>query len=169
MADENPVNSEDIIEDPEDTEQTSDEPEPFRDALFAAYQELEMLKQQEREIAVRKAQIQQTINALYPLVFPFDDEDVRALSLPNAIRLVLRSCGRPINMHDIHSRLTDWGYDLTKFDDPMTNIRTAMNRLVESEEMVWVDEGKKKAMPGPDLKPVPQMTPPDSLPAKVEK
>ncbi len=141
---------------------------PYETALNAAYEELEKLKAQELEIALRKAKLRETMEALLPLVFP-DTVDVNSLSLPNAMRLILRSSGRALNAADFLTKLTDIGFDVKKFDSPLANIHTAMTRMVESDEMVWVEiNGKKKAIPGPELKPMPQEVPQATLKAFVE-
>lgn len=154
-------------------DETNDPVNPFREALFAAWLEMEELKRQEKHVAIRKAQIQQTINALYPLVYPDSEQlpDVNALSLPNAIRLVIHaSSGRPMSAADVRAKLSELGYDLDKFDNALTNIHTAMSRLVDTDEMVWVKEdGKKKALAGPELKPVPEPAPDlDAINAAIE-
>jgi hypothetical protein len=132
---------------------------PYETALNAAYEELQKLKEQELEIAIRKAKLRETMNALFPLVFP-DKVEINSLSLPNAMRLIFQSAGRPLNAADFLTKLQDIGFDVGKFDNPLANIHTAMARMVESDEMVWVEvEGKKKGIPGPELKPVPQELP----------
>jgi hypothetical protein len=131
----------------------------YEDALKAANAELESLQKWEREIIVRKAQIQQTINALCALVYP-DALDVNALSLPDAMRLVIRSAGRGLNANDFKTKLEDIGFDTSKYENPLANIMTAMNRMVENDEMIWMQtDGKKTAGPGPELKQVPQEVP----------
>jgi hypothetical protein len=140
----------------------------YSEALFAAWAELDSLRVQERDIAIRKAQLQQTVNALYPLVFD-NQVDINALSLPDAMRLVLRSTGRPLSGNDFKTKLEDMGFELSKFANPLANIMTAMNRMVEAEEMIWFEQdGKpKKAIPGPELKSVPELDAPDGPPAQA--
>jgi hypothetical protein len=58
--------------------------------------------------------------------------------------------------------LVDLGFDLSKFDNPLANIHTTMNRMVESEEMEWADTEEKKVLPGPELKSIPPPPPPAS-------
>jgi len=128
----------------------------FSDALFAAWRELNELKEQERKIAFRKAQLQATLNALSPLVFEQTVTDINTLSLPDAMRLIMRSANRPLSSHDMRTKLDDLGFDLTKFENPMANILTAMKRMVESEEFIWTEDGSKKVLPGPELKPAPE-------------
>jgi hypothetical protein len=138
----------------------------YESALFAAYEELAELKTKELEIAVRRSQLRQTVDALFPLVFP-QEIDIKTLSLPAALRLILKSAGRPLSASDFKTKLEDMGFDTDKYDNPLANIHTAMSRMVESEEMAWVNlDGKKKAIPGPDLKP-PQFEAPESLPASL--
>lgn len=133
----------------------------YSKALFAAYRELSELTEQERAIAVRKAQLQESINALGPLVFP-QSVDIKTMRLPDAMRIALRSAGRPLNAHDFASRLTDLGFDLTTYSDPKASILTAMNRMVDGGEMVWVEGEKKKTVEATsDLKTVSSV--PDTL------
>jgi len=81
------------------------------------------------------------------------------------MRLVLRSTGRGLNAHGFRTKLEDMGYDLSKFSNPLVNILTAMNRMVEAEEMHWVEgEDKKTVVRGPELKPVPEAEAPPALP-----
>lgn len=128
----------------------------FDAALDAAIAELAELEEQERNIASRKANLRLTVNALWPVVFKQPLNDINALSLPDAMRLILRSAGRPLNANDYRTKLTDLGFDLSKFDNPLANIHTAMKRMVDSEEFQWVEEGSKQVVPGPELKPVPE-------------
>ena len=131
---------------------------PYEVALKAALSDMEQLKIQERQLAIQKAKIQETINALSPLVFA-DTVDVNSLSLPNAMRLVIRGAGRPLSATDFKTKLQDIGFDISKYENPLANIHTAMTRMCESDEMQWVQmEGKKKAIPGPELKSIPQDT-----------
>jgi hypothetical protein len=130
----------------------------FSDALDAAVAELAELEEQERNIISRKADLRQTVNALWPVVFKQQLTDINTLSLPDAMRLVMRSAGRPLNANDYRTKLTDLGFDLSKFDNPMVNIQTAMKRMVDSEEMYWVEGETKRVLPGEKLKPVPEPT-----------
>jgi|SRR5579863_6422839 len=128
----------------------------YSDALFAAYDELTKLAEQERTIAIRKAQLRQTVNALYPLVFE-NAMDINSLSLPDAMRLVLRSAGRPLNAHDFKTKLEDMGFNLEDYSDPKANILTAMNRMVDADEMTWVAGASKKTVEaGRELKTIPE-------------
>lgn len=133
-------------------DKTEDEA-PYRDALFRAWKELDTLKQQERDIAIRKAQLSKTCSALFPLVFP-EVIDVNSLSLPNAIRLLISSADRPLSAADIQTKLQDLGFDLKKYDNPLANIHTAMTRMADSEELVQIDGDKKRVVAGPELKTV---------------
>jgi hypothetical protein len=129
----------------------------YRDALLKAWAELEGLKQEERRIILRKAQLTKTCSALFPLVFS-DPPDVNALSLPNAIRLVISSADRPLSANDMLTKLEDVGFDMKKFDNPLANILTAMKRMADSEELVLVDGDKKRVVAGPQLKAAPDVS-----------
>jgi hypothetical protein len=137
----------------------------YTDALMAAYDELSTLAEQERTIAIRKAQLKQTVDALYPLVFE-DAIDINSLSLPDALRLVYRSTGRPLSTNDFKTKLDDMGFNLSEYSDPKANILTAMNRMVDSGEFVWVQGAQKRTVAATsELKPVPEAPalPPNSL------
>ncbi len=73
--------------------------------------------------------------------------------------MVIGGADRPITAIEMRGKLTDLGFDLSKYDNPLANIHTAMNRMVEAEEMQWVDVDEKKAVPGPQLKQVPPPLP----------
>jgi hypothetical protein len=133
----------------------------YRDALLSAWSELRELTDQERKIAIRKAQLQETANALFPLVFDMPLVEINTMSLPDAMRIAIRSAGRALSAYDMKTKLTDLGYDLAKFENPLANIQTAMNRLVENDEFIWVekDAKPKQVLPGPELKSVPDANP----------
>ena len=144
---------------------TKDNIAVYRDALDRAYDEWRGLQEQEKQITIRKAQLKRTFQALCPLAFPEDQIawDVNVLSLANAIRLVIQSSDRPITAIEMRGRLTDLGVDLSKYENPMASIHTAVNRMVDSEEMDYIQEDdKKKFTAGPELKPVPPPGPPPS-------
>jgi hypothetical protein len=128
---------------------------PFAAALRGAYQELLNVKEQELTLTIRKAQLTKTVNALFPLVFP-QTPDINAMSLPNAIRLIMSGTERPLSAHDMKTKLEDLGFDLAKFDNPLANVHTAMKRMLESDELVYVDENKKRVTAGPELNPPPE-------------
>ena len=144
----------------------TDSSDTYTSALFAAWEELAKLSEEERGIAVRKAQLRQTANALYPLVFP-DAVDIESLSLPDAMRLVLRSSGRGLSANDFKTKLEDIGFNLEQYSDPMANILTAMRRMVDAEEMQWVPNAPRRTVEAtPELKPVPEA--PASPPAELD-
>jgi hypothetical protein len=126
-------------------------------AYLEAWKELNKLVEDEKQIAVRKAQLRDTMKALAPLVSPEGfPVDIAAMSLANAIRLVIRSAGRPVNALEIRSRLNDLGYNLGQHENPMASIHTALRRMEENDEVKpseWDGEDKKKKFePGPELK-----------------
>jgi hypothetical protein len=133
--------------------------EKYADAVLAVWQELKELTEQERDIAIRKAQLRKSFNALFPLAFPGEKLDVNTLTLPDAIRLLMASTGRPLSALDIQTKLEDIGYDVSKFDQPLANIQTAMKRMLDSEELTRFTDDNKKVVPGPELKAPPDVTP----------
>jgi hypothetical protein len=136
-----------------DNEMVSLPEDIYRNALQTAVDQWVDLQVQERRITIQKNQLRQTFLALFPLAYPNSElPDVSSMSLANAIRMVIGGADRPMTAIEMRGKLTDLGFDLTKYDNPLANIHTAMNRMVESDEMQWVDIDEKKAMPGPELK-----------------
>jgi hypothetical protein len=127
-------------------------------AFLQAYQELESLKKQEKEIAVRKAQLHESIKALARLVSD-TPVDINSLTLADAIRLVVRSSQRPLGVPDVRTKLVDLGYDIDKYENVLASIHTAMERMVDTHELVHIQEESKKKRfeAGPELKPVPEV------------
>jgi hypothetical protein len=126
----------------------------YRVALKKAQSDLDNLAIKEKEIAVRKAQLKETIDALNALCS--DLPDINDLSLSDAIRLMIRGSHGGISRVGIRDRLQEMGYDLNNFKNPMASIHTACDRMLESGEFVKVDSDEKKIEPGPELKPIPQ-------------
>lgn len=132
----------------------------FQSAFVEAYDELEKLKIQEREIFVRKAQLQKTLMALYPLIFPESEPDVNSLTLANAIRLVFSSANRALSALEVRTKLDDIGFDLSGYENPGASIHTALSRMLESQELSHApktERGKKTFAATPELKPVPEV------------
>jgi hypothetical protein len=131
--------------------------EPYLDALVNAWQELDEIKVKEREMAYRKAKLNESVTALKPLVFKHT-WDINTLGLSDAIRFVFSNTKRPLSALDIRAKLEDLGYSLDGFDNPLANIHTAIKRMNETNELSPVDsDGKKKVFEsGPELKPIPE-------------
>lgn len=130
---------------------------PYKKALAKAMTEWTSLTKQERKIAVRKAQLKESIRALSALCS--EPPDINALSLSDAIRLMIRSTRGGLSRTGIRDKLEEMGYDLKKFKNAMASIHTAVDRMVESEEFVPVSSDEKKVEAGPELKPVPEPLP----------
>jgi hypothetical protein len=143
-----------VVDPPSDPE-TSD---PYRDALFKAWNELSDLQEEEKRLIIRKARLKQTSDALWPLAFPDDDyPDINSMTLADAIRLMVQCYCTPersISIKEIRAKLQDIGYDLAKYKNPLASIHTAANRMVESDEINWVDDEGNKLKAGPEMKPV---------------
>lgn len=138
--------------------ETDKTPNPYEDALWKAYNELNDIKKQEHELTVRKLRLNQTVNALFPIVYPLDQTaDINSYSLANAIRLVIKSTDRGISAKEVRGKLQDLGFDFSKYSNPLASIWTASKRMIEAEELVLNDdEDEKKLIAGPELKPVPE-------------
>jgi hypothetical protein len=137
---------------------TQDDSEnPYLIAITCAWEELSQLQEQERQLTLKKARLKGSIDALFPLAFPHFQPslDLRTMSLANAIRLVVKSSNdRAITVKEIRGRLFDIGFDLSRYENPLASIHTASRRMVESEELVWVDDDGKKLQAGPEMKPI---------------
>jgi hypothetical protein len=130
---------------------------PYKKALAKAISEWNKLASEERKIAVRKAQLKETISALRTLCS--EPPDINSLSLSDAIRLMIRSTRDGLSRVGIRDKLTEMGYDLRKFKNPMASIHTAVDRMVESEEFVPTPSDEKKVEAGPELKSIPELPP----------
>jgi hypothetical protein len=134
-------------------------PNPYQDALWKAYEEIQDIKRQEADLAIRKNKLRKTVDALYPIVYPSTAEDINSLSLADAIRMIVKNCDKPVAAKEVRNRLFDLGYDLSKYSNPLASIWTAAKRMIDSEELALTDdEDEKKLSPGPELKPIPEST-----------
>jgi hypothetical protein len=129
---------------------------PYKSAIFRAWQELTEAKEEEKKLLVRKARLKASVDALWPLAFPDSTyPDITSLTLADAIRLMVQSCNeRPITIKEIRGKLQDLGFDLSKYKNPLASIHTAATRMVDSEELSWVDDDGNKLTAGPEMKPV---------------
>ena len=78
--------------------------EPYIDAFVRAFHELEEIKIKEKEFAFRKAQLNDTVAALKPLIFK-QSWDINDLTPTDAIRFVFRSAKRPLAAIEVRSKL----------------------------------------------------------------
>lgn len=131
--------------------------EVYIDAFIKAFGELEDIKVKEKELAYRKAKLNETVIALRPLVFK-QDWDINTLTLSDAIRFVFNTVKRPLSALDLRTKLEDLDYNLAQFDNPLANIHTALKRMGDTNELYVIekDDKKKTFEPGPNLKPVPE-------------
>jgi hypothetical protein len=134
-------------------------PNPYAEALWKAYEELQTIKCQEADLALRKSKLRKTVDALYPIVYPGAPEDINSLSLADAIRLIIKNCDKPVSAKEVRNRLYDLGYDLSKYNNPLASVWTASKRMIDAEELeLTEDEDEKKLTPGPTLKTIPDST-----------
>jgi len=146
-------------------------PNPYEGALWKAFEELQEIKKQEAELAIRKSKLRKTVDALYPIVYPAAAEDIQSLSLANAIRMVVKNADGALPAKEIRNRLRDLGYDLSKYSNPLASIWTAAKRMIDAEELeLTEDEDEKKLAAGPELKTVPESTDAETaMAAKAEQ
>jgi hypothetical protein len=130
---------------------------PYKKALTKAVSEWDNLAKEERRIAFRKAQLKETIMALQALCS--GPPDINALSLSDAIRLMIRSTNEGLSRVGIRDKLTEMGYDLKKFKNALASIHTAVDRMIESGEFVPTPSDEKKVEAGPELKSIPELPP----------
>jgi len=133
----------------------------YAKAWLNADKQLQEIIEQEKQLAFKKAQLRETMKALAPLFNP-KPTDISSFTLPNAIRLIVRSAGKPLSALEFKSKLEDLGYPLDKFENPLASIHTALKRMTEAEELALVPDKKKKFEPGPELKPTPETTTPNA-------
>jgi hypothetical protein len=125
----------------------------YRSALDKAVSDLAELNKKEHEIMVRKAQLRETVKALRALCG--DLPDVNSLNLSDAIRLVFSGASEPMTAIEVRTKLQELGYEVTKLNNPLAHIHTAIKRMVDAEEILWhgEDEDMKKLFePGEKLK-----------------
>jgi hypothetical protein len=122
----------------------------YKLALDKAIADLDALTMKEREIALRKAQLRETIKALSALCGRLPD--INAFSLSDAIRLVISSASEGLSPIEIRGKLTGMGYDLSKYKNPLASIHTALNRMVETEEIVYMPDEDEKVEAGENMK-----------------
>jgi hypothetical protein len=131
--------------------------EVYAQALAKAYRERDEIVETEKQLAYRKTKLNETIDALIPLVFK-RVWDINTLGLSDAIRFVFNNARRPLSPLDIRSKLEDLGYNLKQFENPLASIHTALRRMGETDELYPVESEDKKKMfePGPELKSIPE-------------
>jgi hypothetical protein len=125
----------------------------FKAALDKAMADWNDLARKEKEMVVRKAQLKATIIALSALCS--DLPDINALSLSDAIRLMIRSTGGGLSPIGIRDKLDEMGFDLKKFKNPLASIHTAVNRLADSGEFARLPNDEEKVEAGENLKSLP--------------
>ncbi|MFZ1008948.1 MAG: hypothetical protein WAN65_19060 [Candidatus Sulfotelmatobacter sp.] len=133
----------------------------YEEALERIQEEIEEVQKQETQLAIKKARLMESFEALLPLVCTDEDEvvDVNSLTLADAIRLVVRCSGRPLHMREIRSRLDEMGFKtMLKFKNPMASVHTAVKRMIESNEFAYIEDpqdGTNMIERGPCLKSAP--------------
>jgi hypothetical protein len=139
--------------------QAADSSAIYREALDRIWKELADIKEQKQELALREAQLNETLKALLPIT-GFWKADIKEYTLSNAVRFIFNGLepDRSLSAIQVRTKLEDLGYDLSGYENPLANIHTCIRRMLDTEELIPVEtEDKKKSFePGPELKPVPE-------------
>ena len=129
---------------------------PYSGALERIEEELEELRKQENQLALRKARLIESFEALLPLVLPEETQaDINSLTLADSIRLVVKCAARPLHIREIRMRLDEMGFKTMKFRNPMASVHTAVKRMIDSKELAYIKDphdGAKMIERGPFLK-----------------
>jgi hypothetical protein len=143
--------------------QAADSSAIYREALDRVWNELQELKEQKKELAVREVQLNESLKALMPLAGAWKT-NINEYSLSNAVRFIFNGLApdRTLSAIEVRAKLEDLGYDLSDFENPLASIHTCVRRMIDSEELIVTktEDNKKEFQPGPELKSVPEPTPP---------
>ena len=115
--------------------------EQYRQALEAAIEEYERLKQQREAIETRLAQLRQTIGALGPLCH-LPQRDMPGLT--DACRSVLRAKIGGLTPLEVKAGLETMGLDLTAYSNPLASIHAVLKRLARAGEVLKLKNPQKK-------------------------
>src|SRR5439155_7118546 len=100
--------------------------------------ELASLKKKREELDVERSQLGKRIEQLKQVVSDLaalcGQGDIGTLGFTAAVRKVLERSGEYMTPADVRAALSDGGYDLTKYNDPICSITTILKRLSEKEE-----------------------------------
>jgi hypothetical protein len=142
--------------------QSADSSAVYREAVDRVWNELQELREQKNQLAVREVQLNESLRALLPLAGAWK-ADIKKYSLSNAIRFVFNGleADRTLSAVQVRTKLEDLGYDLNQFENPLASIHTCMRRMIETEELIVsrTEDNKKEFQPGPELKSVPDQQP----------
>ena len=142
--------------------QAADSASVYREALDRVWNELEEIKEQKKDLAIREAQLNETMKALMPLAGAWK-ANISEYTLSNAVRFVFNGLApdRTLSAIEVRTKLEDIGYNLTEYENPLASIHTCMRRMIETEELIVIktEDNKKEFQPGPELKSVPEPQP----------
>jgi len=117
----------------------------FQNALQKARFDLTQIEVQQRRLAMKKAQLLKTIEALAPLVTEQPSQE--SLSLADAMRTVMGSyeVNRPGTFFTpklVRDLLREMGFDLSPYKNHMASIHTAMSRMQRAGELESAKDGE---------------------------
>jgi hypothetical protein len=112
------------------------EPDDLKATLEAAQAELVKLIGERAAIDERLTKLQSDVVHLAALCGVEVDDPVKQLGLTDAIRHILSTNRRPLNIRQVLEALTASGFDTASYKNIAANIHTVIRRLIESKEVL---------------------------------
>jgi len=86
------------------------------------------------EVRTKISHLNEVLNHLGPLAdISFSEDNISALGITDAVRLVLRGSSGRLSAQDIRKELVDKGYDLSTLSVPMASIYKILSRLSDDD------------------------------------
>jgi len=117
------------------------DPDDLKTTLEAAQAELVKLIGERAAIDERLTKLQSDVLHLAALCGVEVEDPVKQLGLTDAIRHVLSTNRRPLNIRQIQEALAASGFDTATYKNIAANIHTVLRRLVESKEVLTRGQG----------------------------
>ena len=130
---------------------------PYSEAMWSAYNELQLVKKKNATLRFAERDSLRRSTPL-PARFSGDVPDMDALSLPNAIRLIISGADRPLSAQDMKTKLEDSGFDLRQIPQSHRQYphrhEGAMASRVRSLSILTATKSESA---GPERKPAPDV------------
>ncbi len=107
----------------------------LKDLLEKAQAELVRLLEERKNLdwAIRK--LQQDITHLGALCQVEVDDPFKQLGMTDAIRWIFGTRKEPLTASDVRDKLSEAGFDLSEYKNPMACVHTILKRLVQAEQV----------------------------------
>lgn len=92
------------------------------------------------EINTKISHLDEIMRHLCPLAGITDGENIGGLGITDAIRSILKSSGQRMSASDVRRTLSEKGFDLSGYTQPMASIYKILSRLLHSDEVEWTKE-----------------------------